>query len=74
MKKKNSKTSKIFASYEADLSLIINWLRLNKVLSSVGKISKSDNGIYSVIVKAKVSKKEISSLVKDRFGVFAKVK
>ena len=74
MKKKNSKTSTIYASYGTDLSLVLNWLRLNKAIKSVGEINKSAAGIYSATVKSKVSKKDLSNLVKDRFGVFAKVK
>ena len=73
MKKKYSKVSTIFASYETDLGLILNWLRLNKVIIQAGEIRKS-NSIYSVTVKTKVPKSEVRALVKDRFGIFAKVK
>ena len=73
MKKKNSKISTIFASYETDLGLVLNWLRLNKAIVSVGNIRKTNNA-YAVTVKTKLPKSDIRALVKDRFGIFAKVK
>ena len=73
MKKKSSKKATIVATYRADLSLVLNWLKLLKVIRDLGEITERENGTYSVRVKAKVSKKELDTLVKDRFGVFAKV-
>ena len=73
MKKKSSKKATIVATYRADLSLVLNWLKLLKVIRDLGEITERQNGTYSVRVKAKVSKKELDTLVKDRFGVFAKV-
>ena len=72
MKKKNSKNITIVAEYETDLGLIIQWLRLNKAISSAGSITKRGS-TYAVRVKGKISKQGVSNLVKDRFGVFARV-
>ena len=62
---------KIVAPYHTDLGLMIYWLRLNDAISSSGEIKKSGNE-YSVSVNPKKGK-DVKSLVKDRFGVFAKV-
>ena len=72
MKKKSSKSSTIIALSNADMDQILMWLRLNKALKSVGKITKVDRG-YAVKVKSKISKSSLSSLAKERFGVFVKV-
>ncbi len=74
MKKSSSKSATIVASYSTDLGLVINWLRLNKLVSSIGPIEEISTGAYAVRVKSKVSKKDLNIFVKDRFGVFAKVK
>jgi len=74
MKRKNSRTSTIVATYETDLSLVINWLKLNKSISSLGAIYETKNKTYAVRVKHKKSKEAINNLVKDRFGSFARVK
>ena len=74
MKKKGSKTSVVVATYETDLSLVINWLKLNKAISSSGAIYETKNKTYAVRVKSKKSKESLNNLVKDRFGSFAKVK
>ena len=73
MKKKYSKKATIVATYRTDISLVINWLRLLKVIKDMSEITERKNGTYSVRVKTKVSKEELNTLVKDRFGVFAKV-
>lgn len=70
MKKKNSKTATIVATYRTDLELIVNWLRLNKAISSSSPIREL-NSAYAVTVKGKTSKSNIKNLVKDKFGVFA---
>ena len=62
---------KITAPYQTDLGLVIYWLKLNDAISSASKVKKSGNE-YSVSVKSKKGK-DVKSLVKDRFGVFAKV-
>ena len=62
---------KITAPYQTDLGLVIYWLRLNDAISSASKVKKSGNS-YSVSVKSKKGK-DVKALVKDRFGVFAKV-
>tara|TARA_R110000765_G_C18675678_1_gene578669 strand:- start:282 stop:503 length:222 start_codon:yes stop_codon:yes gene_type:complete len=72
MKKKKSKTATIVATYRTDLELIIGWLRLNKAISGSSVIRKL-NSTYATTVRAKSSKADINKLVKDRFGVFAKV-
>tara|TARA_Y100000593_G_C4285430_1_gene325193 strand:- start:771 stop:995 length:225 start_codon:yes stop_codon:yes gene_type:complete len=74
MKKKAPKTSTIIATYETDLSLVINWLKLNRAISSSGPIYEMKNGSYGVKVKNKKSKSDIKDLVLDRFGSFARVK
>ena len=65
------KFSTIVASYESDLSLVLNWLRLNKAISSIGEIYKTKNSTYAVRVK---HKKPIGTMVSDKFGSFARVK
>ena len=73
MKKSKSKTATIVATYRDDLSLVLNWLRLLKVIKSVGDIVETKSGAYRVKVKSSVSKSELNTKVKDRFGSFAKV-
>jgi len=72
LKKPNSKRATIIAGYDADLSLVLNWLRLNKAVSSVGERIELERG-FAVRVKSKLSKKDLNNMVKDRFGIFAKV-
>mgnify|MGYP003151178880 CR=1 FL=1 len=73
MRNKNSKTATIVTTYSADLGLVLNWLLLNKAIVFRGDPYETKRGLYASRVKSKVSKKELSSLVKDRFGIFAKV-
>ena len=72
LKKKNSKNATIIATSSADLGLVLNWLRLKKSISSSGKMRDAGNG-FAVRVKSKVPKKDLNSIVKEKFGVFAKV-
>lgn len=72
MKKKNSKKATIIASFSTDLSLAINWLILKKSIKSVGEIRNIGNG-YAVTVLSRIPKKDLNIIVKDKFGVFAKV-
>jgi len=76
MKRKSSKSATIIAAYSTDLQLALRWAKLNKALKSVGEIreigSKSEKR-YAVTVKIRTSKSALSSLIKDRFGVFIKV-
>jgi hypothetical protein len=74
MKKKGSKTSTVLATYETDLSLVLNWLKLSKAILSHGAIYETENKIYAVRVKSKKSKESLNNIVKDRFGSFAKVR
>ena len=74
MKKKNSKTATVIATYQADLGMILNWLKLNKAITSSGKMRELKGGTYAVTVKGKLSKKNLNDFVKDRFGSFAKDK
>jgi len=71
MKKGKTKSSTIVASYESDLSLVLNWLRLNKAISATGEIYETKNGQYAIRVK---HKKPIKTMVSDKFGTFAIVK
>ena len=73
MKKPNSKTATIIATYKDDLALIINWLKLLKLVKDAGEVVETKSGAYRVTIKSKVPKSEISIHVKDRFGSFAKV-
>ena len=72
LKKPYSKTATIIATYETDLGLILNWLRLNKAIKSAGN-RRDLNAGYAVTVRGKLSKSKIRDLVKEKFGVFAKV-
>jgi hypothetical protein len=72
LKKPNSKTATIITTYDTDMGLVLNWLRLNKAITAAGDRRDLDGG-YAVKVKGKVSKSAIRDLVKDKFGVFAKV-
>jgi hypothetical protein len=72
IKKQNSKKATIIAGYSEDLSLVLNWLRLNKAITQVGNRRELERG-FAVSVKSKLSKKDLNTMVKDRFGIFAKV-
>jgi len=72
LKRPYKKKATIIATYDTDLGLILTWLRLNKAISSAGERRNIGNG-YAVTVKGKVSKSAIRDLVKDKFGIFAKV-
>lgn len=72
MKKPSSKKATIYASYEGDMGMVIDWLKLNKAITDLGKVTKSGNG-YAVRVKSKKTKKDISDLLKAKFGMFVKV-
>jgi hypothetical protein len=72
LKKKNSKKATVIALYDTDLGLVLNWLRLKKVITSAGEKREIASG-YAVAVKSKVSKSELNTIVKNRFGSFAKV-
>ena len=74
MKKKNSKTATVIATYSADLGMILNWLKLNKAIKAIGPMRQINGGSYAVTVKGKISKEKLNSLVKERFGTFVKVK
>ena len=67
------KKFRIYASLANDLSLVLNWLRLNKAVSKTGEPFEAKRGGYVVSVISRVSKKELSGLVRERFGAFAKV-
>ena len=72
LKRQRSKKATIYTDYENDMGVVINWLRLKKVLSGIGEIVKTRNG-YSIQVKSKNTKKELNDIVKEKFGAFAKV-
>jgi len=72
MKKPASKKATIHTGYESDIGIVINWLKLKKVLTDLGKVGKSGNG-YSVAVKTKKTKKDLRDMLKSRFGMFVKV-
>jgi len=72
LKKPTKKTATIFAPYGTDLGLVLNWIRLKKVVTSIGDKRDLGNG-YAVTVKSKISKKDLNELIKEKFGIFAKV-
>ena len=68
-----NKNVRIVASYESDLGLVLRWLRLKKAISSAGEPYMTKSNSYAVIVRPTVPKSDLASIVKDRFGIFAKV-
>ncbi len=70
----NMKNLTVVANYQTDLSLVLNWLRLNKSITSSGPQYETAGGKYAARVKSKKSKKDLKNFVKDRFGTFATVK
>jgi len=74
MKKKNSKTATVIATYSTDLGMVLNWLKLNKAIKSIGPVRQIAGGSYAATVKGKVSKEKLNDLAKDRFGSFVRVK
>ena len=72
MKKKESRKATVIALSDSEIYQILNWLRLNKALKSIGEVQKIDNG-YAVKVRSKISKSALSDLAKGRFGVFVKI-
>ncbi len=76
MKRKKSKSATIIAAYSTDLQLALRWAKLNKALKSVGELREIGSKLekrYAVTVKLRTSKSELSTLLKNRFGVFIKV-
>ena len=73
MKRSSSKTATIVATYRDDLALVLNWLKLLKVIKEVGEVIETKSGVYRVSVRSKISKSDLNIRVKDRFGSFAKV-
>ncbi|MAG27624.1 hypothetical protein CMI47_18985 [Candidatus Pacearchaeota archaeon] len=76
MKRPGSKKSIIIAAYMTDLQMAIRWAKLNKALISVGEIidtGSSGTKKYAVTVKSRIPKSQLSSLIKDRFGIFINV-
>ena len=76
MKRKKSKSATIIAGYTTDLQLALRGAKLNKTLKAVGEIREIGSKLerrYAVTVKLRTSKSELSSLLKNRFGVFIKV-
>ena len=74
MKKKNSKTATVIATYSTDLGMILSWLKLNKAINTIGPMRQLTGGSYAVTVRGKISKEKLNDLAKDRFGSFVKVK
>tara|TARA_E500000331_G_C17218138_1_gene696780 strand:- start:1160 stop:1375 length:216 start_codon:yes stop_codon:yes gene_type:complete len=68
-----SRRLKVVASYQSDLGLVLNWLRLKKSISSSSETYETKRGLYAVDVMTRLSRKDLSLVVKDRFGTFAKV-
>ena len=62
----------IITSYSQDLSLVLQWLRLKRAIKRHGEIRKLGL-VYAAEVLSKNSKKEMKSIVKEKFGTFAKV-
>ena len=73
MKNSRSKKATIVATYRQDLSLVLNWLKLLKLVKDVGEVVETKSGAYRVTVRSSVSKADLNIKVKDRFGSFAKV-
>tara|TARA_B100001971_G_C17736069_1_gene308367 strand:+ start:88 stop:321 length:234 start_codon:yes stop_codon:yes gene_type:complete len=76
VKRKKSKSATIIAAYSTDLQLALRWAKLNKALKSVGELREIGSKLekrYAVTVKLRTSKSELSTLLKNRFGVFIKV-
>jgi hypothetical protein len=75
IKKENGKYATILAQSEEDMSQILLWLKINKAIKLAGQITKSGNTYFmKVKVSPKVGRNGVFRLVKDRFGVFARVK
>ena len=72
MKKPDSKKVTIYTGYENDMGMVINWLKLKKAITDLGKVTKSGSG-YAVRVKSKKTKKDIRDILKAKFGMFVKV-
>ena len=76
MKKPNARTATIVAAYLSDLQLGLRWAKANKAIKSVGQIREVGfraGKRYAVKVRVRASKKDLSNLIKDRFGSFIKV-
>ena len=76
MKKPNARTATIVAAYLSDLQLGLRWAKANKALKAVGQIREIGfraGKRYAVKVRVRASKKDLSKLIKDRFGSFIKV-
>ena len=75
IKKENGKYATILAQSEEDMSQILLWLRRNKAIKSAGQITKSGNTYFmKVKVSPKAGRVGVFRLVKDRFGMFARVR
>tara|TARA_R100001126_G_C4731095_1_gene103892 strand:- start:194 stop:472 length:279 start_codon:yes stop_codon:yes gene_type:complete len=75
IKRKSGKFATISTQSAEDMSQILLWLRSHKAIRSAGQIKKSDNSyIVRVKVNPKVGRSGVFNLVKDRFGMFARVK
>jgi len=74
LKRPKAKIATIVASYQTDLELALNWARLNKMIKGRGAVRELEDS-YAVTVKIKKgTKADLRNLLKDRFGVFIKVK
>jgi methionyl-tRNA synthetase len=75
IKKENGKFATIQAQSVDDMSQILNWLKLNRAVKDIGNIVKSGNSYFvKVKVASKFGRQGVFNLVKDRFGMFARVK
>lgn len=75
IKKENGKYATILTQSDEDMSQILLWLKINKAIKSAGKIIKSGNTyLMKVKVSPRVGRSGVFRLVKDRFGMFARVK
>jgi len=72
MKKPHAKRAKIVGAYQTDVSLALNWAKLNKAIRAAGEIRKIGDR-YVVSVKSRISKKDLKHLIKERFGIFVSV-
>lgn len=75
IKKESGKYATILANSTDDMSLILAWLRGNKAIRSAGQVRKSGNSyIVKVRVNPKFGRTGVFNLVKDKFGMFARVR
>tara|TARA_R110001583_G_scaffold7985_26_gene39088 strand:+ start:1282 stop:1560 length:279 start_codon:yes stop_codon:yes gene_type:complete len=75
IKKEYGKYATIQTQSAEDMSQILLWLRMNKAIKAAGQITKSGNTyLMKVRVNPRVGRGGVFRLVKDRFGMFARIR